>query len=98
MVSKIVWKILLNKNKTQKLTTFMRVIKNCFAVRGLPIPALYYELFFYLFNKYYFSDTIFYQCDCLRFFFSFFLIKTFFAFYFWQKLKWRHCVRSVLRR
>jgi hypothetical protein len=33
-------KNLLNKNKTQKLTTFMRAIKNFFAGRGLPTPAL----------------------------------------------------------
>jgi hypothetical protein len=39
-------KNLLNKNKTQKLTNFVRAIKNCFAGhmqpagRGLPTPGI----------------------------------------------------------
>jgi hypothetical protein len=44
-------KNVMNKNKTQKLTTFMRTIKNCFpghmrpAGRGLPTPDIYNRLF-----------------------------------------------------
>jgi hypothetical protein len=44
-------KNLLNKNKTQKLTTLVRAIKNCFAGHmrppggRLPTPALNYTLY-----------------------------------------------------
>jgi hypothetical protein len=41
-------KNLLNKNKTQKITTLVQAIKNCFAGRGLPTPfidTLRYNMF-----------------------------------------------------